>query len=261
LGHAYSALCANDLVREMGGQFLLRIEDTDSTRCKPEFTDGIFEDLSWLGLNWPSPRIQSEHYPTYWQAIDQLDAMGLIFPCSCPRREVEATGLGLGPDGPIYPGTCCNKSLKDARPADALRLNLRKAQALLPQVLQYEETGDGTQKTCRFITHDITPQIGAPVLRRRETGDPAYHLACVVDDAVQQVTHVVRGADVAPLTPIHLVLQALLELPTPVYYHHPLITDETGKRLAKISQSKAIATYRAQGVSALEMRRMVGLDM
>ncbi len=255
LGHAYSALTVWQAAQEAGGTFLLRIEDFDSTRARPEHEAQIYEDLAWLGLSWPTPRRQSDHLADYKKVLNALAKQGLIFPCSCNRRTVMAADLGLGPDGPIYPGTCAHRPMSDAKPTDALRLNLTKATALLPPNITYIDTG--AQKTNHVA--DLVQSIGAPVLIRITTGDSAYHLTCTHDDALQGVTHVIRGKDVAPLTSIHVVLQHLLGWPTPIYHHHPLITDDTGKRLAKIDKSRSIASYRTEGASPADIRAMVGL--
>ncbi len=255
LGHAYSALTVWNAAQAAGGTFLLRIEDFDSTRARPEYEAQIYDDLSWLGLSWPTPRRQSDHISDYDMVLEALSDQGLVFPCSCNRRTVLAAGLGAGPDGPIYPGTCANRPMSDAEPGDALRLNLTKAQDCLPSEIFYVDTDQ--QKALQSA--DLNSTIGAPVLRRIATGDPAYHLTCSHDDALQGITDVIRGADVAPLTPIHIVLQNLMRWPSPRYHHHKLITDNHGKRLAKIDKSRSIASYRADGATPADVRTMVGL--
>ncbi len=255
LGHAYSALTVWQAAQDAGGTFLLRIEDFDSTRARPEHEAQIYEDLAWIGLSWPTPRRQSDHLADYDIALNMLADQGLIFPCSCNRRTVMAADLGLGPDGPIYPGTCAHRPMSDAKPTDALRLNLTKAEALLPTEITHVDTNQ--HKTIRVA--DLAQTVGAPVLRRIATGDPAYHLTCTHDDALQGITHVIRGEDVATLTPIHVVLQHLMGWPTPIYHHHPLITDDTGKRLAKIDKSRSIASYRAEGATPEDVKTLVGL--
>lgn len=259
LGHTYSAILAYEAAQAVAGTFLLRIEDTDSTRIRPEFEAGIYNDLRWLGLKWDVSRRQSDHYADYWSVLDQLAARGLIFPCACNRRMIRDMGAADGPDGPIYPGTCAHRPMSDATPADAIRLNLSKASAVLPPTLSYIEVGSGTPQTVTFSPETLITDVGAPILRRPQTGDPAYHLACVHDDALQGITHVIRGLDVAPLTQIHVLLQALMTWTSPIYHHHTLITDESGKRLAKIDKSKAIAQFRADGATRQDIRAMVGL--
>lgn len=255
LGHAYSALLNWDAAQAANGTFLLRIEDTDSTRARPEFEAQIYDDLAWLGLTWPTPRRQSDHYDDYWRALKVLAGQGLIFPCSCNRRTISAAGLGLGPDGPVYHGACAARLMESAKPTDALRLNLQKAALRLPETLTYVDNG----VVVSLHPKDLTATVGAPILRRIKTGDPAYHLACTCDDALQRVTHVIRGQDVAPLTPIHVILQNLMGWPSPDYHHHGLITDDKGERLAKITKSRALATYRDAGATPADIRAMVGL--
>lgn len=255
LGHAYSALLNWDAAKASRGTFLLRIEDTDSTRVRPEYEAQIYQNLAWLGLSWPTPRRQSVHYDDYWHALKELAYRGLIFPCSCNRRAIADAGLGHGPDGPIYHGACAGRSMDDVQPTDAIRLNLQKAAAHLPDKLTYVDNGAQVS----FDPKDMIATVGAPILRRISTGDPAYHLACTHDDALQRVTHVIRGEDVAPLTQIHVFLQSLMGWPSPNYHHHGLITDDAGKRLAKINKSRALATYRAEGATPADIRTMVGL--
>ncbi|MGJ8622454.1 MAG: tRNA glutamyl-Q(34) synthetase GluQRS [Yoonia sp.] len=259
LGHAFSALTVWKVARNLGGTALLRIEDTDSSRARPEHEAAIYTDLAWLGLDWPAPvRRQSAHLDEYRAVLDRLGQDGLIYPCACTRRQIIDAGAPLGADGFVYPGTCRHRSFADADPTDALRLNLRAVLDRIGSDLSYRETGSGTAVTVK-ITHDqLLRQIGDPVLRRKDTGDPAYHLACVHDDALQKITHVVRGMDLRDLTPLHVVLQRLLGYPTPVYYHHGLITDAGGKRLAKIDKSKALSKYRAEGVSPADIKQMIG---
>jgi len=257
LGHALSALTVWHLAKMQGGTALLRIEDTDSTRVRPAWEATIYEDLRWLGLHWPEPvRRQSEHLADYQAALDRLTDLGLLYPCSCTRKDVVAAGGTPGLDGMVYPGTCRTRSMADARPGDALRLDLAKALQHLPPTLTFEETGESAGLK-NVVTSDLLKDVGDPVLRRKDTGDPAYHLACVVDDALQGVTHVVRGRDIQPLTPLQICLQHLLGLPTPVYHHHLLVTDENGKRLAKIDKARALATYRAEGATVADIYRMI----
>lgn len=255
LGHAFSALTVWEAAQTAKGTFLLRIEDTDSTRSRPAFEAQIYDDLEWLGLSWPTPRRQSDQLEDYWQTLEHFAERGLIFPCNCSRRQVEAAGLGHGPDGPIYHGAHADSPMSVAKPTDAIRLNLTKAAAQLAPTLSYIDTGE----TITFAPIDLAQTVGAPILRRISTGDPAYHLACSHDDALQGVTHVIRGHDVAALTPIHVVLQHLMGWPTPSYHHHPLITDDNGKRLAKIDKSRALASYRETGSTPENIREMIGL--
>lgn len=259
LGHAYSALTVWDVAEQFDGTALLRIEDTDSTRVRPEYEDAIYEDLAWLGLSWPRPvRRQSAHMADYAQTLLRLAVGGLIYPCSCTRRQITDAGAEKGADGPVYPGTCRERSMADAKQMDGLRLNVARAMERIGVNLSYIEISDGVPVTVITTAAQIISELGDPILQRKDTGDPAYHLACVHDDALQKVTHVVRGQDLQALTPLHVLLQKLLGYPTPVYYHHGLVTNEDGKRLAKIDQSKAIAKYRAEAATVADVKAMIG---
>lgn len=259
LGHAYSALTVWSHAQSLGGTALLRIEDTDSTRCRPEYEAAIYEDLGWLGLRWPDPVLrQSDHDDNYTRVLGTLATMGLLYPCSCSRKDIVAAGAKPGADGFVYPGTCRGRDLRGKKKGDALRLNLAKALARIEKPMRYEETG--MKPGLYQVTEKaLLKQIGDPVLQRKQSGDPAYHLACVHDDMHQGITHVVRGNDLRGMTPLHVLLQHLLGYRTPIYYHHGLVLDEAGNRLAKIENAKAIAKYRAEGYSPADVRAMVGL--
>lgn len=267
LGHAYSAMLAYDMAKGNNGRFLLRIEDIDTARARPAFETQIYDNLAWLGLRWETPVLrQSENMNIYRQAIDILWKSGLIYPCACNRRDIQAAlsapqeGAPItGPDGPIYPGTCRHVPAPDAPIPDtaALRLNMARALPLLHD-LRYTETGVDAAEI-DFSAQDLTQTLGDIVLARRDMGT-SYHLSVVMDDAAQGITHVVRGADLAEATRIHVVLQRLLGLPTPVYHHHRLIRDDAGKRLAKRDDARAIAKYRADGATPGDIRAMVGLS-
>ena len=262
LGHAYSAMLAHDRARAAGGTFLLRIDDLDRTRCRPRWEAQIEGDLHWLGLDWPRPVMrQSERLPRYRAALQTLWDKGLLYPCSCSRADIRAAasapqeGAALhGPDGVIYPGTCRPASPPGgAMPRDAvLRLDMARAMARLDAPLSYREHAQ------TVTPHELTTHVGDVVLARRDMG-AAYHLAVVLDDADQSVTHVIRGADLQDATQIHVLLQRLLGLPTPAYHHHRLIRDDAGRRLAKRDDARAIATYRARGDTPADIRAMVGL--
>ncbi len=259
LGHAYSALTVWQVAARLGGTALLRIEDTDSTRVRPEHETGIYDDLTWLGLDWPTPvRRQSEHYDVYRGVLERLATKGLVYPCSCTRRQIIDAGAKPGADCMIYPGTCRSRDMQTEQPKDALRLNVDKALGMIAGVMRYQETGADAALWVHVTADGLCNIIGDPVLRRKETGDPAYHLACVHDDALQNITHVVRGTDLQALTALHVLLQNLLALPTPVYHHHGLVTDENGDRLAKIDKSKALAKYRAEGATPSDIKKMIG---
>jgi glutamyl-Q tRNA(Asp) synthetase len=268
LGHAFSALTAWDMAQAAGGTLLLRIEDIDAPRCKPEFEAAILDDLGWLGLDWPRPVMrQSTRLPAYEAALERLAALGLIYPCACTRSDIraalsapqEGAEAPVGPDGPVYPGTCRDRPMQARGETDALRLDMGRALAhLAGRALVYEETGPAHAGTHVLDPVFLTEAVGDIVLARRDIGT-SYHLAVVVDDAAQGVSLVVRGADLFSATPVHVVLQAVLDLPNPVYHHHRLIRDETGKRLAKRDDARAIRHYRATGLAPADIRRMVGL--
>lgn len=287
LGHAFSALLASDAARAAGGRFLLRIEDLDAARCRPEYEDAMRADLAWLGIDWEEPVMrQSERRATYADALASLEARGMIYPCYCSRKEIQAAlaapqegdaeGLASGPDGPVYPGVCRDLSAAQraeraatGRPA-ALRLDMRKAIAALGGrgvvgKLSYKELGrtappDPVLAPGRVSLDPamLTERIGDVVLARKDF-PASYHLAVVVDDAAQGVTHVTRGADLAGAAPLHRLLQALLGRPTPSYRHHRLIRDDAGRRLAKRDRDAGVETMRAAGWTPAEIRQMVGL--
>jgi glutamyl-Q tRNA(Asp) synthetase len=259
LGHAYSALLNFELARESGGRFLLRIEDIDLARAKPEYEAAIYADLAWLGLDWERPvRRQSEHFADYAAALEQLDARGLLYPCACTRGEIaRAAGENppRDPDGaPLYPGTCRGKPRGHLREilavgGVALRLDMAKALELLgaeAQALSWREHAEGE------IAAD-PKRWGDVVLARKDT-PTSYHLAVVVDDALQGVTDVVRGADLKPATGLHRLLQCLLGLPAPSYRHHALLLCAEGEKLSKSRRSKTLRDLRAEGLSAAAVR-------
>lgn len=268
LGHAFSALTGWARAQAAGGTFLLRIEDIDRARCRPEWESALKEDLRWLGLSWPEPVLrQSGRLPVYRAALNRLAAMGLLYPCRCRRGDIraalsapqEGAVPAEGPDGLPYPGTCRGRPMAEAGPGDALRLDIGRAVARVGS-LSYLETGgeDGPPGTRREEGAALAARAGDVVLARRDFGT-SYHLAVVVDDAAQGVTEVVRGADLIPATMLHVLLQKLLELPTPDYHHHRLIRDEAGQRLAKRDDARALARFRAEGATPADIRRMLGL--
>ncbi len=248
-----------------GGRCLLRIEDIDQSRSRIEWEEQIYDDLHWLGLNWPQPVMrQSDRLPRYRQALDKLTDMGLVYPCKCKRADIE-TAAGapqegvpqFGPDGRIYPGTCRQRPLSEQRPEDVLRLDMGKAIAAA-DLRMFQETG-ATYSGMHDLNRDsLLNAVGDIILVRRNMGS-SYHLSVVVDDADQNITHVVRGEDLFDATQIHVLLQGLLGLPTPVYHHHKLIRDPSGKRLAKRDDARAVALYRQQGASPAGIRAMVDL--
>ncbi|MEM1341931.1 MAG: tRNA glutamyl-Q(34) synthetase GluQRS [Pseudomonadota bacterium] len=269
LGHAFSALTAQAMAAEAQGQFLLRMDDIDASRARPEWDAQIQDDLRWLGVTWHG-RIwrQSAKLALYQSALHRLSVRGLLYPCSCSRRDIEAAasapqeGDGIaakprfGPDGRIYPGTCRGRPMASQLPGDAIRLDLSKA--LPPEPLAFTETGPAHAGRHIVTAKHLLEQIGDPVLARPNL-PASYHLSVVIDDATQRVSDVVRGEDLFEATFLHRYLQYLLSLPTPRYHHHRLIRDEDGKRLAKRDDARAIATYRADGASPADVREMVGL--
>ena len=260
LGHAYSALTVWEEAAREGGTALLRIEDFDSERAKPGYEAGIYEDLRWLGLDWSEPVLrQSEHRQTYLDALGALASRGLLYPCSCSRKEIAAKEPRRGWDGLVYPGTCRGRSMGDAAPEDALRLDLEKAFAATGPLPVFVETGPAHAGTHRVDPVEQLEMLGDPVLRRRVTGDPAYVWCCPYDDARQGITHVVRGEDLWPLTGLFVLLQRLMGWPQPTFHHHALVLDAAGKRLAKIDGSRALSAYRAEGATPADIRRLVGL--
>jgi glutamyl-Q tRNA(Asp) synthetase len=261
LGHAYSALLAFDRAHAQGGIFRLRIEDTDLERSKDCWIRAIESDLTWLGLSWPEPPLrQSDHLPRYGRAVDTLGAMGLLYPCSCSRTDIRAA-LSAPQEGAIpgpYPGTCRHRPLSDHRPGDALRLNLAAALDSLPELPRFTDTGP-THAGVHRITRDQLAERSGDVVIGRKEGIVAYFLASALDDIHEGITEVIRGEDLFDFTPIQVLLLALLGMAPPAYHHHRLIRDETGKRLAKRDDARAIATYRADGLGPDDIRRMVGL--
>ena len=265
LGHAYAALVAANLAAP--GRFLLRIEDIDQSRCRPEYEAMIAEDLHWLGLGWPLPVMrQSDRLPAYRAALDRLAALGLTYPCHCRRADIRAALSApqegapvIGPDGPVYPGTCRHRSMAEAGPGDAIRLNAAAALAHLNLgEIAFEDENIAPGIPHRLSAADFVAGVGDVVLARRGMGT-SYHLSVVVDDAAQGITLVTRGKDLLDSTHIHVLLQRLLDLPVPRYHHHRLIRDAAGKRLAKRDDARALRLYRAEGATPADIRRMLGL--
>jgi len=260
LGHAYSARGAWRAAREAGGRFLLRLEDIDQTRCRPEFAAAILEDLAWLGLDWDGEvRVQSEHFADYDAALDRLDVAGVIYPCFCTRAAIaaEIARAGAAPhgdDGPLYPGTCRHLSTEErlgriaSGASFALRLDVAHALARSGR-LEWGEEGHG------MIVAE-PERLGDVVLARKDV-PTSYHLAVTFDDALQGVTLVTRGADLFTATHIHRLLQALLGLPTPHYRHHALLTDASGRRYAKRDKAMTLRALREAGRTAAEVCAMV----
>ena len=261
LGHAFSALVGYEAARRSGGRFLVRIEDIDLGRARPEFEQAIFDDLAWLGLDWETPvRRQSEHFADYAAALDRLTDMGLIYPCFCTRKEIAAevarsVTAPHGPEGALYPGTCRRLSEQErsdritAGAAHAARIDISSAVEMAGGGLTWhdEEAGDVTA---------APESLGDVVLARKDI-PTGYHLSVTVDDAIQEVTLVTRGRDLFHATHIHRLLQALLGLPVPRYHHHRLIEDAEGNRLAKTAGSSTLRALREAGESPEKIREML----
>ncbi len=273
LGHALSAILNARMAKEIGGRFLLRIEDIDLARCKPEYEDAIYTDLQWLGLEWESPvRRQSEHIADYQSALDTLKARDLVYPAFMSRGQIrewvqktEEAGSKWprAPDGsPHYPPLCKalprEESLARIAKGEkhAWRLDIEKAISVLKAPLHFRETGEEPTGTVL-----VDPSIWGDVMLWRWDAPSSYHLSVVVDDSLQGVTHVVRGLDLFQATHIHRLLQHLLNLPEPIYHHHRLIHDETERKLSKSNASTAISALRQQGLGVEELLALIGLDV
>ncbi|RDJ20613.1 tRNA glutamyl-Q(34) synthetase GluQRS [Bosea caraganae] len=272
LGHALSALTNERMAERFGGSLLLRIEDIDLTRCRPEFEQAIHDDLTWLGIRLDGAvRRQSEHFDDYRAVLGRLQAKGLIYPCFCSRQKVKQAVAAKeaesgqpwprDPDGsPVYPGTCRSLSRQEAEAriaageAHVLRLAMDRALAMIGSDVWYrlfDESGTETVIKAR-------PTRWGDVVLARKDVPTSYHLSVVIDDAIQRVSHVVRGRDLEAATDIHAVLQRLLGLPAPRYHFHRLLIDETGQKLAKSRLSESLADLRARGVTAAEVRAQLG---
>ena len=271
LGHALSALTGFDMARRPGGRFLVRIEDIDVTRCREEHVTGIFEDLAWLGVPWEEPVLrQSQHFAVYVEAAQWLEAQGLLYPCFASRSEIEAAAApgAVDPDGAaLYPGL--HKGLGrdeiESRMRNgerfALRIDMDRALAKVTErlagaPLTFTEIGhDGVAKVI-----EAKPELWGDAVIVRKDVPASYHLAVVVDDARQAITHVTRGRDLYAATDLHRLLQVLLGLPEPRYHHHRLLTDADGRKLAKSARDTGLGELRASGASAADVRRMLGLS-
>lgn len=266
LGHVYSALLNEKMAHERGGRFLLRIEDIDRPRCTPELTASMLADLSWLGLAWEEPVLrQSEHLADYHQAQQRLKDRGLLYPCFCSRQDIARAiddNVSRDPEGqPLYPGTCrhMTKAERDTRHTRgdtcAWRIDMKRALASLDGPLFFIEESSGAA-----VSQIARPETwGDVVLVRKDIGT-SYHIAVIVDDARQAITHVVRGRDLFHATAIHRLLQHLLGLPVPVYFHHRLIDDGEGRKLSKSLGSRSLQDLREDGASPAEVRRALGFE-
>jgi len=272
LGHAFSALFTKATALRLGGRFLLRIEDTDKARARPEFEAGIMEDLHWLGIAWDEPvRRQSEHFPAYAATLDTLRALGLLYPCFASRKEIAeaanraAPPLGHDPDGaPLYPGLHRGSDPDEAAARIAagqpyaLRLDMAKALGLALRMNGGPLAFDSFDEAGSLTRIAASPERWGDVVLSGKERPATYHLAVVTDDALQGVTHVTRGMDLAAATDIHRLLQVLLGLPAPLYCHHRLILDASGRKLAKSQRDKSLRSLRAEGVIAAEIKRQLG---
>jgi glutamyl-Q tRNA(Asp) synthetase len=268
LGHALSALLNHDMARAAGGRLLLRVEDIDETRCRPEYEAAIYEDLHWLGIEYERPvRRQSEHFGEYRAALETLAREGLVYPAFESRSETARLVAARGADWPrdpdgasLYPGAArdlsaaeCQRKIENGEPY-ALRLDLQAALARINKPLVWTESGEGGEREIAARPE----RWGDVILGRKET-PASYHLAVVLDDTLQGVSHVVRGLDLYEATSVQRLLQEILGYPAPAYHHHRLILDAAGKKLAKRDPSTTLRDLRAQGVSAADVRRKVGL--
>lgn len=261
LGHAFSALTAFDVAKASGGCFILRIEDTDSGRCRPEFEAAIYEDLAWLGIEWDQPvRRQSDHMAEYAHALDRLIDIGVMYRCFKTRKDLLIDIANAPHTAPeAYRGQALPRDIETAKiaagEAFAWRLSLDKCEALLGnRWRELRAQIDGN------TLHIDPTRAGDAVIARKEFLT-SYHLSSVLDDAHQGVTHVIRGEDLIEAPHLHVLLQALLDLPTPVYQHHRLILDDDGKRLAKRNQSQTLRALREAGVSPRDIRQTLGLEL
>lgn len=260
LGHARSALLNADMAKAADGRMLLRIEDIDTTRCRPEFEQAVFDDLSWLGIAWEQPvRRQSDHMAAYRDALNRLDAMGLIYPTFESRSEIAQMVAARGenwprdPDGaPLYPGAAHTERRLASDTPHALRLNMAAAIAKVGDLSWIEHNAGRV---------DARPQDWGDVILARKETPTSYHLSVVIDDALQGITYVVRGRDLYRSTSVHRLLQALLDLPEPTYRHHDLVLDEAGRKLSKSTNATALHVLRAQGVTPDQLRRRVTLPV
>lgn len=270
LGHAFSALTAWEAADRAAGRFLLRIDDLDHTRCRPQFVESIIQDVRWLGLMWHGEILhQSRRTSEHLRTIEALRAKGLVYPCTCSRQDIQ-NAAGAPQEGaetfPPYPGTCRDRPFTPDQEPRALRLNMRKAISLLGggdavRALSFEELGEGPGGETGKIPLDagqLIDEIGDIVLRRKD-GAIAYHLAVVLDDAFQGVSHVTRACDLFSSTPVHRLLQVLADLPTPIYRHHRIIRDKEGRRLAKRDGDMSLAVLREAGATPADIRALVGI--
>ena len=243
LGHAYAAIVAHDRARSGNGEFLLRIEDIDGARSRPELADEFREDLAWLGLTWREVPPQSSRIAHYRAALDSLRAMGLVYPCRCTRADIARNAVRMGPDGPVYPSTCLRTPIAPG-PDVAWRLDMQRALALTGEL-----AGELTWRDERRGLQVANPGLFGDVVLWRKDAPASYHLAATLDDAADGISVVTRGADLFAASHVHRLLQALLGLPVPVWHHHPVLIEADGRKLAKRRGAPALADRRRAGES------------
>lgn len=263
LGHAYSALLAHDMARAAGGRFLLRFEDTDLDRCKPEYVQQTLDDLTWLGITWDAePLFQSENLSFYNQYVERLISSGLTYPCGCSRKDI-AAAMAAPQEGvaqAVYPQTCKMRPIQARRETGALRLHMDRACAAIKgKGLAFTEVGYLKNGTHPIDIEYLITQVGDIVIGRKDIQTAAYFLASAVDDVRQKITHVVRGVDLFDFTPVQVLLLHLLGHEPPLYHHHALVRDDQGRRLAKRDDARAIYLFRAEGASPQDIRSTVGI--
>ncbi len=263
LGHAYSALLAHDMARAAGGSFLLRFEDTDQDRSKPEYVDQAMDDLKWLGITWDAPPLMQSHcLDVYNDAVNRLTDLHLTYPCGCSRKEI-AAAMAAPQEGvahSVYPQTCKHRPMSDRTRTDALRLHMDRAlDAAHGAPLEFTELGPEKKGTHQIKKDTLIKTAGDIVIARKDVPSAAYFLASALDDARQGITDVVRGVDLFEYTQIQVLLLNLLGHTSPRYFHHRLIRDEHGKRLAKRDDARAISLYRSEGATPEDIRFMAGL--
>ncbi|WOE75814.1 tRNA glutamyl-Q(34) synthetase GluQRS [Alterisphingorhabdus coralli] len=250
IGHAYAALAVEAEAKRLGARVTLRIEDIDATRCKPEFTEAMLDDLRWLGFHWDNLVVQSDRLDRYAEVIAQLAAEGLAYRCFCTRKEVQAAATKMGPEGPIYPGTC-----RDLDPEKATaRAETEPFGWRLNHHAAMDRVGPLTWRDFSGAEYQAQPELLGDILLASRDRPASYHLAVVVDDADGHISHIVRGQDLWLATHVHRLLQAALDLPEPVYHHHVLLIDETGRKLSKSHGSLTLQALRQGGMSAEQLR-------
>ncbi len=255
LGHAYSAIVAHDLARAAGGRFLLRIEDIDLGRSRPDLADAFRRDLEWLGLAWEEVPAQSTRFAVYEEVLrETLHGEGRVYACSCTRAEIAAAATREGPDGPVYPGTCRERRIEPVKGETSWRLDLERCLWLRPEyeTLVWSDALGGEQLA--------QPRLFGDIVLMRKDGSPSYHFAATLDDAIDGVTLVTRGADLFNATHIHRLLQEQLGLPVPLWHHHPLLLDESGQKLAKRRGSPSLCDRREAGEDGLALAQSLRMD-